>query len=227
MSPKAVRVILVGLAILCSTIICVFMGLKYLAQKPPAFYSEMIQLESLLNSATIHDNSERLVENVIQLRNDVANDPEWLARFTEDELNAWLIENGTAAITSEIPAELSDLRIHFEVERIRVAFQWQGKPINSVISLELIVNCVGDNQFEIGVADARFGVLPVPWTRFQDEIQKSFNDQGLKAEWKVVESIPTLCFKIDPNIENRKIVIEKLTILDHEIRLNGKSVKNK
>lgn len=225
MSPKGVRRILTGLALITCVVVFGFLGLKYLAQKPPDFYNEIMIAEMQSEPQKIHEQAEILVGDVIQLRNDVANEPEWSFRITESVINAWLIEHGLTSISSDIPLEVADPRLHFEMERVRIAFKWNGRPIPSVVSLSLTINCTSDNGFEIGVESARAGALPLPWNRIKDEIQQAITDNGIKAEWKEIDSIPTLCFQIAPTFEQKQINIQKVTILDQEVRISGRSTK--
>lgn len=225
MGPKAVRRIITGLAVISCVVAFGFLGLKYLAQKPPDFYSEIMIAEMQSDPEKIHEQAEVLVGDVIQLRNDVANEPEWSFRITEAAVNAWLIEHGLNSISSDIPPELADLRVHFGMERLLIAFKWNGRPIKSVVSLSLTVSCTANNEFEIGIESARAGTLPVPWNRFKDEIQQAITDNGIKAEWKEIDSIPKLCFQIKPALEQSQINIDKVTILDKEVRIVGRSTK--
>lgn len=227
MSPKNVRRILFGLSALACVSLFLLFGLKYLIQQPPEFYSTMLREESQTDSKSIQERSESLIEDTIQLRNDLANDPEWSFRMTESSANSWLIEHGLTSLVNDFPSEISNLRIHFEMETIQIAFQWDGKPLQSVVSLAIRPECVSPNVMEIGIVDVRAGVLPVAWRRFQEIILSSVRSSGLDAEWKNVDSIPTLKIQVNPKLENRDIAIEKITTIDKEIRISGKSSRSK
>jgi uncharacterized protein YpmS len=225
MSPKFVKIILFGLAAVVFLLVSVLYGLKYLAQKPPEFYAVIIENESVTSSAQVHEKAESLVQDFMQLRNDLANDPEWAFRLTEETVNAWLAENPLQSRFPEVPPELSDLRLKFEMERIRIAFRWRGKPLESVVSIAIKPEVLASNEIQIGFEQIQAGALPVGISRFQQIIEDAINQNGKVAEWVDSKEIPTLKLKISPRLEKRLIVIEKTTVIDKEIRLSGKSKK--
>ena len=225
MSPKLVKIIIIGLSAVVCLLVGTLYGLKYLAQKPPEFYSQIITTEEFTPSAQVHEKAQSLEKDFIQLRNDLANDPEWSLRLTDNAINAWLAENTLQSLSGEIPPEVSDLRVKFELERILIAFRWRGRPLQSVVSIMLRPELTGTNEIQIGIAEIQAGVLPIGISRLKEVIQDAIKLDDQQVQWVESESIPTLKIKISPKLEKRLIELEKATILDNEIRLSGKSRK--
>lgn len=225
MSPKLLKIILVGLSAVVCVLVSTLYGLKYLAQKPPEFYSQIITTEESTPSAQVHEKAQSLEQDFMQLRNDLANDPEWSLRLTDNSINAWLAENSLQSLSAEIPPEVSDLRVKFELERVRIAFRWRGRPLQSVVSITLRPELTGTNEIQIGIAEIQAGVLPIGLSRLKEVIEDAIPTDGQKVQWVESESVPTLKLKISPKLEKRLIELEKATILDNEIRLSGKSRK--
>lgn len=171
MSPKLVKIIIIGLSCFVCLLVGTLYGLKYLAQKPPEFYSQIISTEESTPSAQVHEKAQSLEQDLIQLRNDLANDPEWSIRLTDNAINAWLAENSLQSLSAEIPPEVSDLRVKFELERVRIAFQWRGRPLQSVVSITLRPELTGSNEIQIGIAEIQAGVLPIGLSRLKEIIE--------------------------------------------------------
>jgi hypothetical protein len=225
MSPKLVKIIIIGLSCFVCLLVGTLYGLKYLAQKPPEFYSQIISTEESTPSAQVHEKAQSLEQDLIQLRNDLANDPEWSIRLTDNAINAWLAENSLQSLSAEIPPEVSDLRVKFELERVRIAFQWRGRPLQSVVSITLRPELTGSNEIQIGIAEIQAGVLPIGLSRLKEIIEDAIPTDGQQVQWVESESVPTLKLKISPKYKERLVELEKATILDNEIRLSGKSRK--
>ena len=225
MSPKLVKIIIIGLSCFVCLLVGTLYGLKYLAQKPPEFYSQIINTEESTPSAQVHEKAQSLEQDLIQLRNDLANDPEWSIRLTDNAINAWLAENSLQSLSAEIPPEVSDLRVKFELERVRIAFRWRGRPLQSVVSITLRPELTGSNEIQIGIAEIQAGVLPIGLSRLKEIIEEAIPTDGQQVQWVESESVPTLKLKISPKYKERLVELEKATILDNEIRLSGKSRK--
>lgn len=225
MSPKLVKIIIIGLSCFVCLLVGTLYGLKYLAQKPPEFYSQIISTEESTPSAQVHEKAQSLEQDLIQLRNDLANDPEWAIRLTDNAINAWLAENSLQSLSAEIPPEVSDLRVKFELERVRIAFRWRGRPLQSVVSITLRPELTGSNEIQIGIAEIQAGVLPIGLSRLKEIIEDAIPTDGQQVQWVESESVPTLKLKISPKYKERLVELEKAIILDNEIRLSGKSRK--
>jgi len=209
--------VLVGLVVIGLLI------LKQVAQAPPGYYAEIIKAETNLDEKTRHEQAEVLVGDVVQVRNDIANDPEWTFRLTDKSINAWLAEHPLNDLLEDLPEEVRDPRIRFETERLKLAFRWQGKPLESVVSVTLKPEFISTNELQITIQNVQAGLLPVSWTRFQNEIQDALNSQGLQAQWKTVGDESVLSLKIAPVMQSRQIEVEKVTVLDGELRITGRS----
>lgn len=200
--------------------------MKQLAQAPPTYYAEIIKAETSLDEPSRRKQAEVLVEDVVQFRNDIANDPEWTFRLTDKSINAWLADHSFKDLLAELPEEVSNPRIRFETERLKLAFRWQGKPLESVVSVTLKPEFVSANELQIEIQEVQAGLLPVSWSRFQQEIEDALNSQGIHAQWKTVDKISVISLKISPVIQSKHVKVDKITLLDGELRITGRSLNH-
>lgn len=198
-------------------------GLMKMASEPPDYYSRIIAAEAETDIVHRQEQAKELVGDVVQMRNDIANDPEWTIRLTDQAINAWLAENSLAELIEDFPAEVSLPRLKFEAERLNLAFRWNGPPAPAVISLSLKPGCVEPNELRIGVENLRVGMLPLSGRRFQQDVVDHLKSAGLDARWIVEDDVPTLCLAIEPKLQSKSVELQRITVLDGEIRINGRS----
>lgn len=209
--------------VLIGLVLIGFLGLQQMAQAPPSFYKDIMDMESMLDEKMRHHQAEELVGEVVQVRNDIANDPEWTFRVTDKSINSWLAEHSMNELVVGLPEEFSDPRILFQTEKLKMAFRWRGSTLQSVVSVTLRPEFIAVNELQIEIQKVQAGSLPVAWGRFQKEIQDGLNSQGFDSNWKTVGDVSVLTLKIAPLIQSKLIEIGKITVLDGEMRITGKS----
>jgi hypothetical protein len=224
MKHGIIRKLVMAGFVLVGLVVIGLLVLKQVAQAPPSYYAEIIKAETSLDEKTRHEQAEVLVGDVVQVRNDIANDPEWTFRLTDKSINAWLMEHPLNDLLADLPEEVRNPRIRFETETLKLAFRWQGKPLESVVSVTLKPEFISTNELQITIQNVQAGLLPISWTRFQNEIQDALNSQGLQAQWKTAGQETVLTLKIEPVMQSRQIEVEKLTVLDGELRITGRSL---
>lgn len=223
MENKMIRRLVFGVFVIVGLAIIGLLGLKQAAQTSPAYYSEIIKAEATVDTKQRHDQAETLVGDMVQLRNDLANDPEWTFRLTDLAVNAWLGEHQLAELVQPMPQEIAEPRVRFETERLKIAFRWNGKPLESVISATICPSMISTNELQIVIEQVQAGLLPVSWSRFQSEIATALSDHGQQATWKTVDGSPALVLKISPVMQSKLIAIDKITLLEGELRLTGQT----
>lgn len=222
MRRNARKFVVAGL-VLIGVLLTLTFGALRMASSPPDYYSEIIAAEAETDVELRHEQAKELVGDVVQMRNDIANDPEWTIRLTDKAVNAWLAENSLADLIDDFPAQLSRPRIRFAAERLNLAFRWDGPPAAAVISMSLRPECAQENELQIGVDNMKVGMLPLYGQRFQQEVVDALKNAGIDARWEVKEELPTLCLKITPTLQSRSVELQRITVLDGEIRINGRS----
>lgn len=217
------RKFVVGGLLIVGVLLALTFGVLRMASSPPDYYSEIIAAEAETDVEIRHEQAKELVGDVVQMRNDIANDPEWTIRLTDKTVNAWLAENSLADLIEDFPAQLSQPRIQFAAERLNLAFRWDGPTASAVISMSLRPECAEANELRIGVDNLRVGMLPLYGHRFQQEVVNALENGGIDARWEVKDELPTLCLKITPTLQSRIVELLRITVLDGEIRINGRS----
>ena len=116
-----------GLGVLAAIPAGVWFSLTY----QPSYYRDMVRLSREQRAGK----AKKFVAQSLQLRNDICNEPSWEAVFTDQEVNAWLAEDLVTHFADQLPPEVHEPRVLFELDRITLAFQLRQGGVQSVITV--------------------------------------------------------------------------------------------
>src|SRR4029077_19476987 len=146
--------------------------------------------------------AKRFVAQSLQLRNDIHNEPTWEAIFTDQEVNAWLAEDLVTHFADQLPPEVHEPRVFFELDRVTLAFQLDQGPLSSVIWVVARPHVPEGNVLELTLEKIRAGVLPVPAEGILDRITEHARNHGLDVAWRSgAEGFPIVTIRYTPDSE--------------------------
>jgi hypothetical protein len=189
----------------------------------PSYYRAMTRL----SRAGRADRAKKFVAQSLQLRNDICNEPTWEAVFSDDEVNAWLAEDLITHFSDQLPPEVREPRLLFELDRITLAFQLHQRGINSVITVIARPRVPEGNTVELTLEKIRAGILPIPADNFLDRIIDYARCHGVDVEWSRKDGYPVVVMRYTPNLEREDVRLEELQIGIGQIRLAGRSDRAK
>src|SRR5271166_725348 len=185
----------------------------------PSYYRAMVRLP--------HEQREikakHFVAQSLQLRNDICNEPSWEAVFSDQEVNAWLAEDLVTHFADQLPPEIHDPRVLFEMNRVILAFQLRQRGIQSVITVVARPRVPEGNTVELTLEKIRAGILPVPADNFLDRIVDYARYHGVDVEWSRKDGYPVVVIRYTPNLEREDVQLEQVQICSGQIRLAGRS----
>lgn len=171
--------------------------------------------------------AKKFVAQSLQLRNDICNEPTWEAVFTDQEVNAWLAEDLVTHFADQLPPEVNEPRVLFELNRITLAFLLKQGAVQSVITVVARPRVPGGNTVELTLEKIRAGILPVPADNVLDRIIEYARYHGVDAEWTRKDGYPVVLMRYTPNVEREDVQLEELQIRAGQIRLAGHSDRTK
>jgi hypothetical protein len=211
----------------CSAIVIVLLAIPVIAwfslTYQPSYYRAMTRL----SRAGRADRAKKFVAQSLQLRNDICNEPTWEAVFSDDEVNAWLAEDLITHFADQLPPEVNEPRLLFELDRITLAFQLHQRGIHSVITVVARPRVPEGNTVELTLEKIRAGILPVPADGFLDRIIDYARCHGVDAEWSRKDGYPVVVIRYTPNLDREDVRLEELHIGNGQIRLAGRSDRAK
>jgi hypothetical protein len=218
-SSKRLLWVALGLSVVVSIPLGVWFSLTY----QPSYYRDIV----LLPREQRAGKAKKFVAQSLQLRNDICNEPSWEAVFTDQEVNAWLAEDLVIHFADQLPPEVNEPRVLFELNRITLAFLLKQGGVQSVITVVARPRVPGGNTVELTLEKIRAGILPVPADNVLDRIIEYARYHGVDAEWTRKEGYPVVLMRYMPNLEREDVQLEELQIRAGQIRLAGHSDRTK
>lgn len=195
-------------------------GLAWLSlTHEPGFYREMVKRPR----ANRAKEARRFVAQSLQLRNDIVNEPNWEAVFSDEEVNAWLAEDLVTHFADQLPPEVHEPRVRFEMDCVTLAFGLDQGPVRSVIWVVARPHVAGPNVLELTFEKIRAGVLPVPAGKVLDRITRHAQGQGLDIHWKREAGLPVVVIRYTPHDGRDDVQLERVDLRDGQLRLAGRS----
>ena len=218
MRKSSKRGLIAGLVLL---LVVVIPGLVWVSlTHQPGFYRAVVRLPRGERAVK----AKRFVAQSLQLRNDICNEPSWEAIFTDQEVNAWLAEDLVTHFADQLPPEVHEPRVVFEVDRVTLAFQLDQGPFSSVIWVVARPHVPRANVLDLTLEKIRAGVLPVPADQILDRITEHARNHGLDVRWRRdAEDLPIVTIRYTPDSERDDVKLEQIQIQSGQIRLAGHS----
>jgi hypothetical protein len=217
--PKTLTKRLLGAGTVLGVLLGVPAGVWLSLTYQPSYYRDMVSLS--------RDQRERkarhFVAQSLQLRNDICNEPRWEAVFSDEEVNAWLAEDLVTHFADQLPPEVYDPRVLFEVDRVILAFQLKRRGFSSVITVVARPRVPEGNTVELTLEKIRAGILPVPADNVLDRIIEHAQRQGVDVDWERKDGYPVVVMRYTPNLSRDDVELEELQIRTGQIRLAGRS----
>jgi hypothetical protein len=189
----------------------------------PGFYRDMVAVPHEKREAK----ARRFVSQSLQLRNDIANEPTWEAVFTDEEVNAWLAEDLVKSFADQLPPEVHEPRVMFELDRVTLAFELDQGPVRSVIWVVANPRVPEENVLELTFEKIRAGMVPVPADRVLDRLVAIARSHGIDVAWRRDGEFPVATFRYTPHAGRDDIKLERVQILKGALRLGGRSERGR
>ena len=216
---KRVIWIVLGLTVLATIPLGIWFSLTY----QPSYYRDIVFLTREQRAGK----AKKFVAQSLQLRNDICNEPNWEAVFTDQEVNAWLAEDLVTHFANQLPPEVHEPRVLFELNRITLAFLLKQGAVQSVITVVARPRVPGGNTVELTLEKIRAGILPVPADNVLDRIIEYARYHGVDAEWARKDGYPVVLMRYTPNLAREDVQLEEVQIRSGKIRLAGRSDRAK
>jgi hypothetical protein len=219
---KSLAWLLVSMLTLAVACVATLFGLYRASQQVPEFYQR-----ALVTAAADHESGERFERQALALHNQVRHAGEWEARFTEDEINAWLAAVLPEKFPQALASGLSNPRVAIEGDIIRLALRYERGSTSTIVSLIARVHLTDEpNEIAVEIRDVRAGALPVPLARFLDEIKVHAVHAGFPLRWTETAGLPVALVRLSQGAKgppNRRLRVERLQLHDRALVVGGRT----
>lgn len=190
-------------------------------QQVPEFYTRATrQLPIDLVAA-----SETLEHDVDELQNAASHLGSWYATFTEEQINAWLVQQFPKEFPKILPKGVEEPRIVIEDRRVLAAARYKNSRIDTIVSFEIKVELTEQaNVLAVRIENLRAGSLPLPLQSFLRGISVEAAKGDIVVIWDMDETGPVALVTVPsehPSFEKSPVIIESVTLQDGHVLLAG------
>lgn len=207
--------------VVVALIVIVPVGIWFSLKHEPTFYRELVEQPI----PRVEEEAKRFEQDSLQFRNDIVNEPTWEGIFSDQEVNAWLVDGLMKHFADELPKEIHDPRVLFENDRILFAFKLDQGSVKTVISVVAQVAVPEDNVVSISLEKVRAGALPVSPQRIIDPLSKQAKAHGLELTWSEDHGVPVARVAYHAQKDRKDVVLERIHVIKGQIKLSGRSTR--
>ncbi|KAA1260755.1 hypothetical protein LF1_32960 [Rubripirellula obstinata] len=187
----------------------------------PDFYSQAKTIRPLPSIKA----SRNLQSELRRFQSDRSKRGRWNTALSDQQVNAWLIEELPRAFPRLLAYGAREPRIKVEDDRILAAVRFQRGQIDTVISCEATVELTEQpNMLALRLHHLRAGAIPLPLNKFVRGISKEAAKGGLDIDWDFTDSGPVALVTIpseDPRYHASPVVIESVNLVRGAMVLAG------
>lgn len=167
----------------------------------------------------------RLEKDVVQLQGDASKLGSWQAVFTDEQINAWLVQQLPREFPNLLPPGVDDPRVMIEDGRVFVAARYKNNHLDTVISFEVSPALTEHpNILAVRVTNLRAGALSLPLKSFLRGISQEAAKSDMEVRWDMDRSEPVALVAIPgehPNFVHSPVIVESVYLGDGILALAG------
>jgi hypothetical protein len=220
MRKRARRLLIVVLATALAMMLVA--GSLYRAvQQAPQFYRD-----ALAAPPAQRNDGERFERQALALHNQLQHAGRWEIRFTQDEINGWLATELPEKFPDLLPLGLADPRIAIDDGVVHLAVRYDRGSTSTVVSLSGHAYLTEEpNEVAIHLRQARAGLVPLPLSRFLQEIGERAARADIPLRWTEVRGLPVALARVPfqwDDEDDRRLILERVTLADGTLIVGGR-----
>lgn len=154
---------------------------------------------------------------------------DWDVRLTEDQVNSFFAEGFKNSKIDErvLPENISEPRILFEPNKVRMAFRYGSGLWSSVISIDFKVWLTKEpNVVALQLLGLQAGSLPIGAQTLLDNLSEMLDNNGIQVNWYRHEGQPVALLRFQSDQRETTVQLQTLQINQGNIVIRGKPVEN-
>ena len=169
--------------------------------------------------------SRRMQEQVEKLRESATKIGSWKATFTDQEINAWLMQELPEKFPQLLKRGVKEPRLVIEDDRMLIAAQYKDKRIETVVSFEIRAKLTEEpNMLALHISNLRAGALPLSLDRFRAGITKEAAKGDLRVRWDMTDTGPIALIEVPtehPKYVVSPVIVESVKLEQGQLMLAG------
>lgn len=190
----------------------------------PHFYVDALAVDPVQQKQA----SYKMVRRTAALSNDARKEGHWEAVFTADQINGWLAVDREENYPQLIPHEFHDPRVAIHDGQIIIGCRYEGRQMDTVLSLTADVYLQLPNVLALRIQRARAGAVPLPLKDVTSQLVAACEKLGCTVDLREVGADPLLLLTLPlPSNSGRDgtIRVETVELREGEIHVAGQTVR--
>ena len=151
-----------------------------------------------------------------------SSDRDWSGQFTDEQINAF-VQTGQA--DSFLPVGISEPRVLFEADRMRLAFRYKSGLINTIISISLKIWLPGSESNLLALRLERIdaGLVPFSAQWLLERVSEVARNNGIEVNWYRHEGYPVALIRFQADQARPTLQFKAVQFEQGSIAIHGRS----
>jgi hypothetical protein len=159
----------------------------------------------------------------------VKGNPTWHETFSEEQVNSFCEEHfvRSEAKSLTLPQHITDPRVTFESDRIRLGFRYRVGRFSTVVSIDMRVWLAKEdpNVAALEIQGMRAGALPVSAQSILERLSDAAESNNVKLSWYRREGNPVAVLRFQSDQPRTTVLLENLDLQPGKIYIQGQSLE--
>jgi len=171
--------------------------------------------------------SRECSSKLIELYNATQRPGPFSVRFSEEQFNSYLAEgiHRQGVADKLLPEGISEPRLHFQDDRVLVAFRYRNGLIHTVVSvsLKMWLPSSEPNLLVVQLESLKAGLMPISAQWLLEELSESLRNRGTEVTWYRHEGCPTALLRFQADLSKPTLVLSGLEISQGSLTIHGET----
>jgi hypothetical protein len=173
--------------------------------------------------------SSKFVSSAATFLASVQGNPAWRGSFSEEEINSFFEEDflRSEAKSLTLPEHITDPRIGFDTERIRLGFRYHIGRFSTIVSISMRVWLAkGEpNVAALEIQGMRLGALPVSAQSVLERLSEAAESNNIKLSWYRYRGNPVAILRFQSDQPRTTVALETLELQPGKVTIQGQSLE--
>ena len=198
-------------------------------QHVPDFYQQAVAEQ--FAPQYLRQTCDQLERQVLELHNHARREGSWEAKFTEQQLNAWLAVDLERKFSQILPRGVRDPRVKISPDNVQLACRYKDEHWQVVLSLTVAVFLTDTpNELAVRIREVHAGRVPLPLKQVLDEVTTQARQRALPLRWSQEQADPVALIQIPTQAEQnrgREMILESISLRDGSVLVTGRTGRAK
>jgi hypothetical protein len=158
----------------------------------------------------------------------VKNSPTWQGTFSEEQINSFFEEDflRSAANKFTLPDHITDPRVVFEPERVRLGFRYHIGRFSTIVSIDIRVWLTNaePNVVALEIQGMRAGALPISAQSILERLSETAESNNVKLSWYRYNGNPVAILHFQSD-QRATVKLENLDVQPGKLSIKGQSLE--